>query len=152
MLYLLVICHGPWVRTCKNLVCNVATVSNCNCSASVSLFLPSNNGKSLHNPPNYLGWNTSPLNYKTGYSTPWTFKTGQITPSSGFRGCFCFFSFLFISAEFLKNHNKSQKNHKIKHSILLDSWWVDLHSKYIIWYTLVQSFFCSFKSIFSVIN
>jgi len=30
------------------------------------------------------------------------------------------FSFLFISAEFLKNHNKSQKNHKMKNSILLD--------------------------------
>jgi hypothetical protein len=30
-------------------------------------------------------------------------------------------SFLFISAESLKNHSKSQKNHKIKNPILLDS-------------------------------
>jgi hypothetical protein len=33
---------------------------------------------------------------------------------------FCLF-FLFISAESLKNHSKSQKNHKIENSILLDS-------------------------------
>jgi hypothetical protein len=31
------------------------------------------------------------------------------------------FSFLFISAESLKNHSKSQKNHKMKNPILLDS-------------------------------
>jgi hypothetical protein len=31
------------------------------------------------------------------------------------------FSFLFISYESLKNYSKSQKNHKIKNSILLDS-------------------------------
>jgi hypothetical protein len=30
------------------------------------------------------------------------------------------FSFLFISAEFFKNHSKSQKNHKIENLILLD--------------------------------
>jgi hypothetical protein len=31
------------------------------------------------------------------------------------------FSFLFISTETFKNHSKSQKNNKIKNSILLDS-------------------------------
>jgi cell division protein FtsX len=31
------------------------------------------------------------------------------------------FPFLFILVESLKNHNKSQKNHKIENSILLDS-------------------------------
>jgi hypothetical protein len=31
------------------------------------------------------------------------------------------FSFLFILAESLKNHSKSQKKHKMKNSILLDS-------------------------------
>jgi hypothetical protein len=30
-------------------------------------------------------------------------------------------SFLFIFAEYLKNHSKSQKNHKIENLILLDS-------------------------------
>ena len=37
----------------------------------------------------------------------------------------------------LKNHSKSQKNHKIENLIVLDSKWVDLHSEYIIWYALV---------------
>jgi hypothetical protein len=41
-------------------------------------------------------------------------------------------------AESLKNHSKSQKNHKMENLILLDSTWVDLHSEYIIWYALVQ--------------
>jgi hypothetical protein len=31
------------------------------------------------------------------------------------------FSFKFISSESLKNHSKSQKNHKIENPILLDS-------------------------------
>ena len=37
----------------------------------------------------------------------------------------------------LKNHRKSQKNHKMENSIVLDSKWVDLHSEHIIWYPLV---------------
>jgi hypothetical protein len=49
---------------------------------------------------------------------------------------------LFISVESLKNHSKSQKNHKIENIILLDSTWVDLHSEHIIWYALVQKFCC----------
>jgi hypothetical protein len=48
--------------------------------------------------------------------------------------------FLFISVKSLKNHNKSQKNHKMENPILLHSTWVDLHSEHIIWYALVQSF------------
>jgi hypothetical protein len=40
-------------------------------------------------------------------------------------------------SESLKNHSKSQKNYKIKNSILLHYTWVDLHSEYIIWYALV---------------
>jgi hypothetical protein len=61
------------------------------------------------------------------------------------------FPFLFISVESLKNHSKSQKNHKMENLILLDSTWVDLHSEHIIWYALVQSCCCRFWSIFSVI-
>ena len=39
-----------------------------------------------------------------------------------------------------KNHSKSQKNHKMKNSIVLDSKWVDLHNEHIIWYALVYFF------------
>jgi hypothetical protein len=61
-------------------------------------------------------------------------KTGQITLSSGFGRWFYYsnsgfatitavlsFSFLFILSESLKNHSKSQKNHKIENLILLAS-------------------------------
>ena len=33
------------------------------------------------------------------------------------------------------------KNHKMKNSIALDSKWVELHSKHIIWYALVHVFY-----------
>ena len=59
------------------------------------------------------------------------FKTGQIIPKA-----------------VLKNHSKSQKNHKIENPIVLDSKWVDLHSEYIIWYALVYFFCCSFRYMF----
>ena len=58
------------------------------------------------------------------------------------------FYFLFILVESLKNDSKSQKNHKIENIIFLDSTWVDLHTKYIIWYTFVQSFYCNFRYMF----
>jgi hypothetical protein len=93
-------------------------------------------------------------NYKTGFSTPKLSKTSQITPERFWKVIllqwqwFCLFLFLFIFAESLKNHNKSQKNHKIENLILLDSTWVDLHSELITWYALVQSFCCSFISMF----
>jgi hypothetical protein len=44
-------------------------------------------------------------------------KTGQITPSGGFGRWFCYSVF----EKSLKNHSKSQKNHKMKNPILLDS-------------------------------
>ena len=46
----------------------------------------------------------------------------------------------------MKNHSKSQKNHKIENRIVLDSKWVDLHNEHIIWYALVYYFCCSFRS------
>jgi hypothetical protein len=65
------------------------------------------------------------------------FKTGQITPmrfsDRGFatvppvllrqpRSCYSTDGFVFfILVESLKNHSKSQKNHKIENLILLDS-------------------------------
>ena len=108
-------------------------------------------------------------NMEKVYLIPWTIsgsllhppklsKTGQITPSGGFGWRFCYsntilsFSFLFISTKSLKNHSKSQKNHKMKNLILLDSTWVDLHSEHIIWYSFVQNFWCSFRYIFFIIN
>jgi hypothetical protein len=39
-----------------------------------------------------------------------------------------------------KNHNRSQKNHKMKNLIVLDSKWVDLYCDHIIWYALVLFF------------
>ena len=50
---------------------------------------------------------------------------------------FVFFFFIYL-AESLKNHSKSQKNHKIESLFFLDSTWVDLHSEHIIRYALVQ--------------
>jgi hypothetical protein len=48
---------------------------------------------------------------KTGHMTPWLFSLVS----------FLFFSFMFISAESLRNHSKSQKNHKMQNSVVLDS-------------------------------
>jgi len=59
---------------------------------------------------------------------------------------FCLFLFLFIFVESLKNHSKSQKNHKMKNLILLDFTLVDLHSEHIIWYALGQNFCYNFRS------
>jgi hypothetical protein len=56
---------------------------------------------------------------------PQLFKTGQITPKRFWTAvCYSndgFVFFLFIFAKSLKNHSKSQKNHKIENPILLNS-------------------------------
>jgi hypothetical protein len=44
-----------------------------------------------------------PPTYENGFFTPELSKTGQITPEA-----------------ILKNHSKSQKNHKMKNQIVLD--------------------------------
>ena len=81
---------------------------------------PSPMGGGLHNPPNY----------GTVYITPWTFQNRSNYPLKAV----------------LKNHSKSQKNHKMENPIVLDSKRVDLHSEHIIWYALVYFFCCSFRS------
>ena len=58
---------------------------------------------------------------KSSIWTPRTHNTGHITSLTGFNEWFSFFSFIFILAEYLKNHSKSYKNRKIENLILLDS-------------------------------
>ena len=77
-------------------------------------------GKSLYHPLTYGGGLHNPQPMKRSISPPELSKTGQITPKA-----------------VLKNHSKSQKNHKMKNLIVLDSKWVDLHSEHIIWYALI---------------
>ena len=82
----------------------------------------------------------NPLKYtiKLDFLPSEHFKTGQITSSNGIERWFCYsnssFMFLvfFIFTESLKNHNKSQKNNKIKNLILLEFTRIDLHGEYII--------------------
>jgi hypothetical protein len=65
--------------------------------------------------------NLPPELSKTVYFTLWAvFDGGFATVTAG---CYSdsVLSFLFIFAEYLKNHSKSQKNHKIENLILLDS-------------------------------
>jgi len=70
--------------------------------------------------------NSSSLNSKTRY-TSLSLKTDHLTSMAvSFDG----FSFMFISAKFLKNHSKSQENHKIENPVVLNSALVDLHSKH----------------------
>ena len=70
-----------------------------------SLYHPSHMGGGVHN-PNL--WNSlyHPLNFS---------KPVKLSPKTA-----------------LKNHSKPQKNYKIKNPIVLDSKWVDLHSRHII--------------------
>jgi hypothetical protein len=79
------------------------------------LFLPH-----LQNRANHL-----PQLFKPCILPPWSgFEGGFATVNGGFATVrrFCLLSFfLFISAESLKNHIKSQKNHKMKNPILLHS-------------------------------
>ena len=88
-------------------------------------------GKKSISPPPMGGGLHNPLTYETVYITLWTFQNRLNYPPK----------------EVLKNHSKSQKNHKIESPIVLDSKWVDLHSEHIIWYVLVYYFCCSFRSI-----
>ena len=73
-------------------------------------------------PSSMWGGLYNPLTYETIYITPWTFQNQSNYPPK----------------IVLKNHSKSQKNHKIENPIVLDSKWVDLHSERIIWYALVH--------------
>jgi hypothetical protein len=62
-------------------------------------------GKSLLHPQTYGGWNTSPPNLRKWIFYPLNFlKRGKSPPEA-----------------VLKNHNKSQKNHKMENPIVLDS-------------------------------
>ena len=84
------------------------------CSKENVCIAPPTYGGGLHNPPTYKMVYITPLNFS---------KPVKLRPKA-----------------VLKNHSKSQKNHKIKNLIVLDSKWVDLHSEYIIWYDLVYFF------------
>ena len=108
--------------------------------------------KSLNNPQRINSGSHHSLNYKTEFLTPpHLCKTRHLTPQGGFTARFCysspvlFFPFLFIFAESLKDHNKSQKNYKIENLILLDSTSVDLYNEHIIQYILVPIFLLQFQ-------
>ena len=110
--------------------------------------------KSILPPPTITKVWFSSYNYKTGYFTSLNFSNRPFyLPRAVLKAVcysnrsFVFFFFKKISIESLKNHSKSQKNHKIENPILLDSTWVDIRSEYIIWYTLVQFFYCNFRYI-----
>ena len=110
--------------------------------------------KSILPPPTITKIWFSSYNYKTGYFTSLNFSNRAFyLPRAVLKAVcysnrsFVFFFFKKISIESLKNHSKSQKNHKIKNPILLDSTWVNIRSEYIIWYTLVQFFYCNFRYI-----
>jgi hypothetical protein len=147
---------GPWVRL------NLLRSSLYICSIYFSYLNmarePTLRGKSLLHPQLWgMDYFTPQLWNRLFYSL--NFSKPVKLPPSGFGQWFCYnkdgllqwqwfcLFYLFISAESLKNHSKSQKNHKIENLILLDSTWVDLHSKHIIWYTLIQSFCYRFWSI-----
>jgi hypothetical protein len=71
----------------------------------------------LQNRANHL-----PQLFKPCILPPWSgFEDGFATVNGGFATVRRFCLFLFISAEFLKNHSKSQKNHKMENLILLES-------------------------------
>ena len=100
--------------------------------------------KSILPPPTITKVWFSSYNYKTGYFTSLNFSNRPFyLPRAVLKAVcysnrsFVFFFFKKISVESLKNHSKSQKNHKIENPILLDSTRVDIRSEYIIWYTLV---------------
>jgi len=73
--------------------------------------------KKSTSPPHLWGVDyITPQTMKRSILPPELSKTGQITPPKAF----------------LKNHSKSQKNHKMENPIVFDSKRVDLHSEHII--------------------
>ena len=84
--------------------------------------------KSILPPPTITKVWFSSYNYKTGYFTSLNFSNRPFyLPRAVLKAVcysnrsFVFFFFKKISVESLKNHSKSQKNHKIENPILLDS-------------------------------
>jgi hypothetical protein len=73
-----------------------------------------------------------PQPMKLDFLPPELSKTGQITPEAVF-----------------KNHNKSQKNHRMKNQIVLDFKLVVLRSEHTIWNTLVHIFVITLYLCFS---
>ena len=60
---------------------------------------------------------------KPSVQPPQTHETVHVTSLSSLRlrwQCFFSFSFIFILTRYLKNHNKSQNNHKMEYQILLN--------------------------------
>ena len=96
-----------------------------------------------------------PTTIKPGISPPSTFQTVHFTSLERFWRLFATVT-IVLSFSFLKKFQLNlwkiivnhKKNHKIENPILLDSTWVDIRSEYIIWYTLVQFFYCNFIYIF----
>ena len=87
-------------------------------------------GKSLFHPPPFILGLLHPKTMKpsvlppelskTVYFTPWAVFSGGCYSNSWVATVMVGLDFL-IFGEFLKNHSKSWKNHKIKNLILLDS-------------------------------
>jgi hypothetical protein len=84
--------------------------------------------KSILPPPTITKVWFSSYNYKTGYFTSLNFSNRPFyLPRAVLKTVcysnrsFVFFFFKKNSVESLKNHSKSQKNHKIENPILLDS-------------------------------
>jgi hypothetical protein len=89
-----------------------------------STFHPQLSRKSAFPPSTPKPGKSPPSTFQTVHFTSWSgFEGGFTTVNGGFAtvGRFCLCLFLFISAESLKNHIKSQKNHKMKNLILLHS-------------------------------
>ena len=104
-----------------------------------SLFcLPQLSQKSVFSSSTIKPDTTPPSSSKTRHVTSLAISVGVFSP---------FLWYLFL-LDYWKNHSKSQKNCKIENLVLLDSTWLDLYSKHMMWYALVQNICSSFRSIF----